>query len=139
VSSLAREWQRTEKVNPTMHTSQITVVATILFGIAAMGGLVMAFIRLQLARNPPAWLAMAHGLLAGSGLTLLVYAAATTGLSLLEKLALGLFIIAALGGVGMNLLFHSKQQILPIPLMIFHGLIAASGFLLMLVSNWNQL
>ena len=51
--------------------------ATILLALTALGGLLMAGIRFATRRNPPAWLAMLHGLLAASGLTLLVYAAFT--------------------------------------------------------------
>ena len=38
--------------------------AVTLFAIAAAGGLVMAGIRFSRQVNPPAWLAMLHGLLA---------------------------------------------------------------------------
>src|SRR4051812_5833783 len=55
-------------------------VAIALFAIAAGGGLVMAGVRAVGDRNPPAWLAMLHGLLASAGLTLLLFAAFTVGL-----------------------------------------------------------
>ena len=42
--------------------------AAILFGLAALGGLVMAFLRWSGAPRPPDWLAMGHGLLAAAGL-----------------------------------------------------------------------
>ena len=52
-------------------------LAAVLFAFAALGGLTMAVIRFSTKRNPPAWLAMLHGLLAASGLTLVVYALCT--------------------------------------------------------------
>jgi hypothetical protein len=55
--------------------------ATILLGLTAVGGLIMAFIRFSGAERPPSWLAMGHGLLAASGLTLLLYAGLTTGIA----------------------------------------------------------
>ena len=54
--------------------------ATGLFVVAALGGLAMAGIRLLGKRNPPPWLALLHGLLAGAGITLLLYAALTTSI-----------------------------------------------------------
>ena len=72
--------------------------ATILFTLAAIGGLLMATIRFSTKHNPPAWLAMLHGLLAASGLTLLAYAVCTLPVSPLATLALVLFVLAATGG-----------------------------------------
>src|SRR5690606_5320860 len=44
-------------------TMRILQAAAALFTLAALGGLVMAGIRFGGHRNPPAWLAMVHGLL----------------------------------------------------------------------------
>lgn len=108
--------------------------AAVLFGAAALGGLLMAGLRFSGTPRPPDWLAMGHGLLAAAGLTLLIYAAITTGIPPLAQLALGLFVAAAMGGVAMNLLFHRKQLPLPIPLMILHALLAVTAFALLLCS-----
>ena len=108
-------------------------VAAVLFGIAALGGLVMAGMRFTGIPRPPAWLAMVHGLLAAAGLTLLIYAAMSVGIPLMAQVALGFFVVAAIGGAAMNLLFHWKLLPLPIPLMIIHALLAVIGFVLLLM------
>ena len=109
-------------------------VATILLGAGAVGGLVMAGIRLKGVERPPSWLAMAHGVLAAAALTLLTYAALTVGIPKLALYGLGLLILAAIGGAAINLLYHAKMLPLPIPLIIVHALIAVAGFVLLLVS-----
>ncbi len=108
-------------------------VATVLLGAGAVGGLVMAGIRLKGVERPPSWLAMAHGVLAAAALTLLTYAALTVGIPKLAQYALGLLFLAAIGGAAINLLYHAKMLPLPIPLIIVHALIAVAGFVLLLV------
>jgi hypothetical protein len=106
--------------------------ATGLFVAAALGGLVMAGIRLFGKRNPPPWLALAHGLPAGAGLTLLVFAALTTTIPQMALFALLLFLVAAAGGVVMNLGYQWKQRPLPVPLLAVHALVAIVAFVLLL-------
>ena len=108
--------------------------ASLLFAAAALGGILMAGLRFNGHPRPPSWLAMGHGLLAAAGLTLLIYAWCNAGIPAMAQIATVLFIIAAIGGAAMNLLFHSKQLPLPIPLMIVHGLLAVSAFVLLLLS-----
>jgi hypothetical protein len=105
-----------------------------IFAIAALGGLVMAGIRLSGKPQPPTWLAMVHGLLAGAGLTLLLFAWFTTGLPGIAVAATLLFLIAALGGVVLNLNYHWKQLPLPIGLMIGHAGLAVVAFILLIVA-----
>ena len=112
----------------------ILYVAIVLFAIAAAGGLVMAGVRVSGNRNPPAWLAMLHGLLAGAGLTLLLFAAFTIGLPHYALWALILLVIAALGGVVLNLGFQEKRELLPKPVVYIHALIAVVGFILLIVA-----
>ncbi|MEO6264542.1 MAG: hypothetical protein ABIO58_06255, partial [Luteimonas sp.] len=71
-----------------MESNLMLQAATGLFVIAALGGLAMAGIRFLGKRNPPVWLTMAHGLLAGAGLTLLIYAALTVGVPRMVMTAL---------------------------------------------------
>ena len=108
-----------------------------LFAIAALGGLLMAGIRFFGKRNPPPWLAMAHGLLAGAGLTLLAYAALTASIPGMAMTALVLFLVAAAGGVVMNLKYEWNRQLLPVPLLIGHALLAVVGFVLLLGAAWT--
>jgi hypothetical protein len=108
-------------------------VAAILFAIAAVGGVVMALMRFSGREYPPAGLAVVHGLFAAAGLVALIVvvmgAAAGSG----TKVALGLFIIAALGGFWL-LSYHVKKRALPIPLMVVHALVAVVAFITLLVA-----
>lgn len=108
--------------------------AAVLLAVAALGGLVMAAIRLKGAPRPPSYLAMGHGLLAGAALTLLLYACFTVGLPGTAQLATVLLIVAALAGVFINLRYHDRMQPLPMPLIVIHALIAVAGFGLLLVA-----
>ena len=74
-----------------MEPFQMLQVATYLFGIAALGGAAMGLIRFTSGGNPPSWLAMLHGFLAGAGLTLLAYAVATMEVPAFASIALLLF------------------------------------------------
>ena len=55
----------------------------------------------------------------------------------LYQVGLGLFCLAAVGGAALNLLFHSKQLPLPIPLMMAHALLAVTGFVVLLLSAFS--
>ena len=105
-----------------------------LLTITALGGAVMAFIRLVRNANPPSWLAMLHGLLAASGLTLLLYAYITVGLPALACWALLLFLVAAAGGAFLNLGYHLKMQLLPKAIVLTHAGIAVVGYVLLLMA-----
>ena len=111
--------------------------ATVLFAIAALGGVVMAAIRLGAKRNPPIWLAMLHGLLGGAGLTLLAYAACVADVSRNAGIALALLLLAALGGIAMNLGYHWKQRPLPVGLLVGHGILAVIGFALLVFAAFG--
>jgi hypothetical protein len=108
-----------------------------LLAIAALGGLTMAGIRFRGKPQPPAWLAMLHGLLAAAAVTLLLYAYFTVGLPALASWALLLFLIAAGGGVFLNLNYHWKMLPLPKGLIVGHAGIAVAGFVLLLAATWT--
>ncbi len=108
------------------------LICITLFAIAAAGGLVMAGVRAFTERNPPAWLALLHGLLAGAGLTLLLLTYFVSGLPTYAAWALLLLIVAAAGGVLMNLGYQWQQKPLPLGLMYIHALIAVVGFALLI-------
>ncbi|TKS54018.1 hypothetical protein E4582_04015 [Luteimonas yindakuii] len=109
-------------------------VAACLFALAALGGVVMAAIRFSGKRNPPAWLAMLHGLLAGAGITLLAYAAWVDAVPSPALLALLLFLLAAGGGTVLSLAYKWKQRLLPSWLVITHALLAVVAFVLLLLA-----
>jgi ABC-type amino acid transport system permease subunit len=109
-------------------------LAAIILGLAALGGATMAVMRLRGTPRPPDWMAMGHGAAAAVGVSFLIYAAFTTGIPAMAQLALGLFVLAALGGLFINLKFHRSQQALPIPLMLGHAATAVTAYVLLLLA-----
>lgn len=106
--------------------------AVALFAIAALGGITMAIVRFARGVNPPAWLAMLHGLLAGSGLTLLIWQVCAYGGSAAALAAVVLFVLAAAGGATLSLRYKWKQLLLPAWLVLAHALVAVAGFVALL-------
>jgi hypothetical protein len=108
-------------------------LAAVFFTLAALGGLTVAGIRISGVPRPPTWLALAHGAIAATGLIMLLYAAATQPLPTIALVALGCFILAAAGGATIFVLFHLREKPLPIPLVVGHGAIAVTAFVLLLI------
>ncbi len=117
-----------------MDTQTILFVACVLFGVAAAGGIVMALIRLGKKANPPHWIAMLHGFIAAAGLTLLAYVTIFSHVPDLAQIGLGAFVLAALGGIWMNLGRHQQNQLIPNSIMVVHALVAVAGFGLLLLA-----
>jgi hypothetical protein len=111
--------------------------AAIFLGLAALGGLTMVIMRLKGTPLPPTGLALAHGGIAAVGVLILAYTAATAGLPQRALIALGIFVLAALGGLTIFLMFHLKNRPLPIPLILGHGLIAVVGFVLLVLTIYQ--
>ena len=111
--------------------------SAVLLAIAAVGGLAMAAIRFSGRPAPPSWLAMLHGFLAAAGLTLLAYAYFALTLPTFAAAALPLFLIAAAGGVVLNLGYHLKTRPLPIWLVLVHAAIAVAAFVLLALAAWS--
>ena len=112
--------------------------AAIVLAVAALGGLTLAGIRLSGAPRPPTSMALGHGVVAATGLGLLAYAAVDPGIPGMAQVALGLFVLAALGGAVLFLGFHMKGQALPIPFVLGHGLIAVTGFVLLVLAVFRK-
>ncbi len=111
--------------------------ATVLLAVTALGGLAMAAIRFGGKPAPPSWLAMLHGFLAAAGLTLLAYAYFALTVPAFAAIALLLFLIAAAGGVVMNLGYHLKAAPLPIWLVLVHAAIGVVAFVLLVLAAWG--
>lgn len=106
-------------------------VPIVFFAIAALGGIALAAMCLK-NRPLPLALAIAHGVLAATGLVFLIVAmvlAAAT--STMLNTALILFIVAAIGG-AILFSFHLRSRPLPVPLVLGHGLLAVVAFVLLL-------
>jgi len=110
-------------------------VAAIVLTLAALGGLTMLVIRLGGTPRPPTWLALGHGAIAATGVLLLAYAAITSGIPAMAQVSLGLFVLAALGGITIFVGYHLKHVPLPIPFVVGHGLLALTGLALL----WGSL
>jgi hypothetical protein len=111
--------------------------SAILFAIAALGGVTLATLHFR-GRTPlPMPLALLHGLLAASGLVLLIAAALTQpGFGGLALGALVIFVIAALGGFYL-FSHHLRARPLPSPVVLIHGGAAVVAFLLLLGYVFN--
>lgn len=110
--------------------------AIVLLALTAAGGLLMAGIRFTGRPHPPTSIAMLHGLLAGSGLTLLLYAAATTGIPDGAWIALLILLVAAVGGGVLNLHYHWNRRALPVWMVLAHAALAVVGLVLLAIAAW---
>ena len=110
-------------------------VALVLFGIAALGGLLLAGIRFSGQPYPPLVLAFVHGLLAASGLVALILAITQVGTPDLAKVSLVVFLLAAAGGFAL-ISKHLRKLALPKALVIAHGLAAVVAFILLLIARF---
>jgi hypothetical protein len=109
-------------------------LSAIFLGLAALGGLVIVIMRLAGTPRPPMTLALVHGAVAATGLGILAYTAATTGVPQLALIALGVFVLAALGGAFIFFTYHLKGLALPIPFILGHGITAIVGFVLLVIT-----
>ena len=121
-----------------MDMKTMLVAALVLLAVTGAGGLAIAAIRFSGRPYPPSWLAMTHGLLASSGLTLLIFTALTAGLPGWSGLGLLFLLGAALGGLVLNLAFHWREKPLPISLVVLHAAIAATGLVLIALAVWQH-
>lgn len=117
-----------------MDAALIMKTALALLTITALGGVLMAVNIFGRNMAPPHWLAMLHGLLAASALTLLLYAFFTVGLPTLAAWAVLIFLVAALGGAFLNLGYHAQARALPKGIVVGHAVAAVAGYLLLLMA-----
>jgi hypothetical protein len=106
--------------------------AVVLFAIAALGGVFLASRRLQ-RKELPLGVALVHGAFAAAGLVALflaIHAASGAGNA---KLALGIFVVAALGGF-LLFSFHLRKKELPIAVVAIHGAVAVAAFVILLAA-----
>src|SRR5690348_11697608 len=103
------------------------LASIVIFGVAALGGLVLAIQRFRGKLQPSLGLALVHGAAAATALVLLILVVAGAAAGTLSKAALGLFLVAALGGFFL-FATHLQKKALPIPVVVLHALLAVAGF-----------
>ena len=109
----------------------------VLLALTAAGGLLMAGMRLSGGANPPSAIAMLHGLLAASGLTLVLYGGLAAGMPAGAWAGVALLLAAALGGLVLNLRYHTRDIALPVWLVLVHAAAAAVGLAVLALAGWN--
>jgi hypothetical protein len=110
-------------------------LSILLFAVAALAGLTMAVMHFRKHTPPLPVLAVLHGGFAASGLIVLLLALIKVGLHGAPGIALGLLVVAALGGFGL-LSFHLRGRALPSGLVVGHALLAVAGFLTLVVAEY---
>ena len=110
--------------------------SAILFALAALGGLALAALHFRSGgrERPPTALALVHGLVAATALVLLIIAALGAGAAspTLPWISIAVFVVAALGGAYMFLGKHLRGEPLPGKVVVLHGVLAVTGFALLL-------
>jgi hypothetical protein len=110
-------------------------LSLLLFAVAALAGLTMAVMHFKKASPPLPVLAVLHGGFAASGLIVLLLAVIKIGMHGAPAIALGLLVVAALGGFGL-LSFHLRGRALPSGLVVGHALLAVAGFVTLLAAEF---
>ena len=101
-------------------------------GLAAVGGLTLVWMKYT-GKELPMYLALGHGLLAATGLVLLIVNVVMDMSMTLMNTALVLFVIVALGGFMLFSLYLRKKP-LPNALIAVHGMGAVISFLILLAA-----
>jgi len=106
-------------------------VALVVFAVAALGGATLAYMRI-VKKDVSMPLAIVHGIFAATGLVLLILGLMGGG-GMGIKLALGVFLTAAVGGFTL-ISYHLRSRPLPVPLVLVHGGVAVAAFVILLLS-----
>lgn len=107
--------------------------AVLLIALGAVVGLYMAIQHFKGRTPPKAGVAILHGLLAVSGVIVLLLGVWDIGFGTAHTWALLLFGIAALGGLFL-VSHHMRQRPLPNGVIVIHGLVAVIAFLVLLTA-----
>ncbi|MGH8251309.1 MAG: hypothetical protein ACREVI_11560 [Steroidobacteraceae bacterium] len=107
--------------------------AVLLIVVAAAIGLYMAVQHFRGHTPPKAGLAILHGLLAVSGVIVLLLGVWEIGFGTTHTWALVLFAVAALGGLYL-VSHHMRQRPLPNGVIVIHGLVAVIAFLVLVTA-----
>jgi glucose/arabinose dehydrogenase len=110
-----------------MEPTLLLNAATGVLLLATLGGLGMVLLRFLRQRNPPSWLSMGHGVLALIGLLTLIVAVTLARGPKLAVWSAVVLLLAAAGGITLNLMYHRRQRLLPGGLSAGHAALALLG------------
>lgn len=119
-------------MTPTVTPALMLGLACILFLMAIILGVMLAFARFGKDVNPPPVLVWWHGSFALVGFGILLYGSLFVGYPMLANIGVVLLTLAALFGLWMYFNFHRKEILIPPAIVWGHGLVAVIGFLLIL-------
>jgi len=106
-------------------------IAIGLFVVAALVGAVMALSILK-GRLAPWALSLLHAALGAAGLVILVLLVMDGGYGSLLATALGILVVAALGGFYLASI-HARKLVAPFAIVLVHAAVAAVGLILLIV------
>ena len=109
----------------------------VLFAVAAVIGLYMAS-RVFSGQLAPWAAGVVHAGAGAAGLIVLAIAFINGGLSQMAAIALGVLVIAGLGGLFLGS-FHPRKQVAPKPVVVIHALVAVAGFGLLAATAFGLL
>jgi hypothetical protein len=106
------------------------IYALIVFTVGASAGLALAAAYVLRRRFAPWPLSLVHAALGATGLSLLIYAAVTSGISSAPLVALVILVIAALVGFYLASI-HFRGEVAQKPVVFIHASVAVIGFLVL--------
>lgn len=109
----------------------MTTIAAVLFSFSIIGGSTLAVMHIK-KKQVPVIFALGHGAIAAAGLILLISALAQGISGSLLIISIVLFVAAAIGGFIL-FSFHIRSRPLPVLLIPFHGIVAATAFVLLII------
>ncbi len=120
-----------------MEAIRMLQIATYVFALTALGGIIMGWVRFSTGKNPASWLAMAHGFLAAAGVTLLAYAVFVLSAPAMALVSLLLFLGGSVGGIVLNLYYHLKEKPLPKGIVALHAAMSILAFVLLYMAAFT--
>lgn len=124
-------------MTPTFTPALALGLASILFLMAIILGIMLAAARFSKDVNPPPVLVWWHGSFALVGFLILLYGSFFVGYPMLANFGVALITLAAIFGLWMYFNYHRKEILIPSAIVWGHGLVAAIGFFLILAAMLN--
>ncbi len=107
----------------------MVLYALIVFGVAALGGVILASKVLR-GKTAPWALSVTHALLGATGIIILLVAAASHEWPAQLAAALGIFVVAAIGGSYLAS-FHWRRIPTPKAVVVIHAGLAVTAFIIL--------